>query len=156
MFRASHGHFPKGICPGMVIVVLACSVNAADDKASQARVREVLQLKETVLHLAFSPDGKTFVTGDVTRQAEVRQFPSGKSQARFGEKDFGPLDEVAFAPDGKLLAVASSFDGGIVVWDVAEKSCTPFAPSRRGGSPLSATRPLSPRRTAVEGLGCGT
>jgi hypothetical protein len=82
-----------------------------------------------VVCLIFSPDGKTLVSGDagVERKGkripgEIRlwEMPSGKALATLEEPP-GGLYALAFAPDGKTLAVGSNDEGLIAVWDVATR-----------------------------------
>ncbi len=77
--------------------------------------------------VAFSPDGRLFVTRDTidfdncvvrlwdTESKGLLCVLGGK------EKSGGFQAEVVFSPDGKLLAVSSRQDNSIQIWDVAKR-----------------------------------
>jgi len=89
---------------------------------------------DSVLTMAFSPDGKTLASGSLDNT--VRLWNVGTHQ-QVG----GPLTghssqvwSVAFSPDGQTLA-SGSLDGTVRLWDLATR--------RQIGSPLSTPAPQS-------------
>jgi WD40 repeat protein len=72
-----------------------------------------------VLGLAFSPDGKTFLTGCEDHQARLWRWEAPSAQ-RLGRPlaHHGYVRAVAFSPDGKTL-LTGSWDGTAQCWDTA-------------------------------------
>jgi WD40 repeat protein len=70
----------------------------------------------SVNSVAFSPDGKTLLTGGDDESAQLWDTATGKNQGVINDKSF--VRAVAFSPDGKTLATGDS-DGAVRVWDVA-------------------------------------
>ncbi|KAB5581153.1 putative WD-repeat protein [Coniochaeta sp. 2T2.1] len=65
--------------------------------------------------LAFSPDGKTVVSGSEDAKVRLWNGNSGKIKQTF-EGHYDSVGAVAFSPDGKTIASAS-FDGTVRLWD---------------------------------------
>jgi len=76
-------------------------------------LRHLLQQKGQVLHAAFSPDGKSIVTGTGEGTAQLWDAATGQPRGApfFQQKDVG-VWRVAFSPDGKTIMTASG-GGGI-------------------------------------------
>ena len=65
--------------------------------------------------VAFSPDGKTIVTGSWDGTIHVRNRITGTHKKRFIGHDLW-TNAITFSPDGKML-VTGSGDGNIRLWD---------------------------------------
>jgi WD40 repeat protein len=81
--------------------------------------RELLRVKEprASRSVAFSPDGRTIVTGGFGTVARLFDAETGRLLRPFrGHKD--GINAVAFSPDGKTLATGS-WDMTVKLWDVA-------------------------------------
>src|SRR4051794_2945942 len=86
---------------------------------------------QVVTALAFSPDGKTLVTGaggPSGKSGEVRLWDVGTGkEVRTHKGHAEHVHGVAFSSDGKTLASASMADGQVKVWDVGTgKELTSF------------------------------
>ncbi|WP_217246910.1 trypsin-like peptidase domain-containing protein [Streptomyces sp. AC602_WCS936] len=73
--------------------------------------------------MAFSPDGTVFVTGG--REPSSVQLWDARTHQRLGALDglTSMLSDLAFSPDGSLLATAS-WDGKLRLWNVRDRSLT--------------------------------
>jgi WD40 repeat protein len=73
--------------------------------------------KHTVTSVAFSPDGKTIVSGSSDQTVRVWDAATGVEQHKItGHKS--PVTSVAFSPNGKTI-VSGSWDRTVRVWDAA-------------------------------------
>lgn len=99
------------------------------DAAEGKRLATLAGHTESVLCLAFSPDGKTLASGcmawldlGVDTQGEVRFWDAatGKEAGVLRGEQQGPNDfhGLTFSPDGAVLATASG-SGHLALWDVA-------------------------------------
>src|SRR5262249_7192983 len=67
-----------------------------------------------ILTLAFSPDGKTLVSGGADGAAVATEVKTGKELFRC--LNSGQINDIAFAPNGSWFVTASN-DRSIRVWD---------------------------------------
>lgn len=83
-----------------------------------AKRRELLELKGhkgQVAALAFSPDGKTLMTGSWDQTVRLWDTSTGKERANY-QWDIGRVYCATYAPDGLRLAAGGDL-GRVVVWD---------------------------------------
>ena len=112
----------------------------------------VTTLKEQsgwITGIAFSPNGKFLAASSADRSAHIWTGDPWKSLARIPENSAGPVNAVAFSPDGTLLILAvggsdsTDVERAIRIWrtEVAEepKNMTPQQAMRRA-TQLRATR----------------
>jgi WD40 repeat protein len=71
--------------------------------------------KGKVVTVAFSPDGRTLVTGSWDQTVRVWDVATGKERATYNW-DIGRVYCVTYAPDGLRLAAGGDL-GRVVVWD---------------------------------------
>lgn len=83
--------------------------------------------KEAVTGLAFSPDGKTLVSGSRDDTIRVWEFPSGALQRRLSGHG-NDIVTVVFSRDGKMLASGSK-DSSVRLWNAETWR---FLPTLRG------------------------
>ncbi len=69
-----------------------------------------------VTSVAFSPDGKSVLTGSWDRTAVLTNLAAGKELTFKGHTDF--VTSVAFSPDGRSVLTGSR-TGGAILWDTA-------------------------------------
>jgi WD40 repeat protein len=100
------------------------------DVATGKKVHAI-KLKSPIMTVAFSPDGNLVAAGCADRTVVVasaglpKPVPMGAVTERaLGEQVVlrghqGPVDAVAFRPDGKMLVTACREDGTTRIWDIA-------------------------------------
>ena len=108
---------------------------ASDDKSAKIWDAEteheyrVLQgHSDTVNTLAFSPDNNTLATGSKDRKIKFWDVASGRERLTIETSQ--SVRQIAFSPNGALIASAHAFDGsGIRIWNVAtgQLVCSPAA-----------------------------
>ena len=76
------------------------------DVASGTQIASFAQEISSILSLAFSPDGKTLVSGTYDGKVVVWDAETGALRASESERYIGPISAVALSPDGAVLAVA--------------------------------------------------
>jgi WD40 repeat protein len=69
-----------------------------------------------VSSVAFTPDGRTILTGSWDGTVKLWDVETGKVTGTF-KGHSGPVNSVAFSPDG-LTALSGSGDGTMKLWDV--------------------------------------
>ncbi|MCP4816943.1 MAG: hypothetical protein GY888_30890, partial [Planctomycetaceae bacterium] len=71
---------------------------------------------ESVMSVAFCPDGKTLATASRDKTVKLWDVATGKESATHQGHE-GMVYSVAFSPDGKTLASVSG-DKTVKLWDV--------------------------------------
>ncbi len=84
------------------------------DARTRKRIGKFLPHQNYVTSVAFSPDGRTLVTGGEDRRASFWYLASGEAAARPLAHQTS-LAPVAYSPDGRVVATAQS-DGLVRVW----------------------------------------
>jgi WD40 repeat protein/tRNA A-37 threonylcarbamoyl transferase component Bud32 len=127
------------------------------------RLKGVLPHENQVYQVAYSPDGKTFVTVGAGRNSIYKNWPSGGGARLWNGTTCEPIGELLrhesavlnaiFSPDSRLLATCGD-DGTGRLWRVADG--TPYRqPFRHGGMVLDVA--FSPDgRTLLTGSTDGT
>jgi WD40 repeat protein len=113
-------------------IALALHANQMDHPPAQAQtiLGEVAYASETqrrftghdnwVLSVAFSPDGRTALSGSADKSLILWDVESGNEIHRLGDEASGHSDwvwDVAFSPDGRI-ALSGSADNSLILWDV--------------------------------------
>jgi len=91
-----------------------------------------LQHQDRIVAVAFSPDGKTVVTGSSDKTARLWQTATGKPLVpALQHQDI--IVTVAFSPDGKTV-LTGSYDKTARLWEAGhgQAARTSLAASRRG------------------------
>jgi tetratricopeptide (TPR) repeat protein len=88
------------------------------DAATGQPIGLPMQHRRWISSVAFSPDGKTVLTGSADKTARLWDAATGRPIGPPLRHD-GNVTGVAFSPDGKTVSTASS-DHTVRLWDVAE------------------------------------
>jgi WD40 repeat protein len=105
--------------------------------------------------LAFTPDGKTLVTGGDDHLVRSWDVTAAEPREKVVPKGpVGGLNAIAFAPDGKTLAVGG-YDQVVRLWDLAETRPGGQAPAPK--AELTARSPVQSLAFSPDGktLACG-
>jgi RNA polymerase sigma factor (sigma-70 family) len=86
------------------------------DLRSGNEIRKFVGHTKAISGIAFSPDGRSLVTGSSDQTLRLWEIATAKERHRLGAYASAPMSPI-FSPDGTLLA-ASSNDGPILVWDI--------------------------------------
>lgn len=109
--------------------ILNVSDSAAKEKDSTVHLWDVetgkslgdaFQHQDSILDLAFSPDGKSVITGSADQTAMIWDFATRRPVAG-PLKHEGFVSAVAFSPDGKFVLTVC-FDQTVRIWEVATLS----------------------------------
>lgn len=84
-----------------------------------------------VMSVAFTPDGKTVVSGGFDSWAVLCDMRTGKRLRRFRG---GAIQSVAVDPEGKRLALANFGDGKVMLYELATGKELATCPGHRGGA----------------------
>ncbi|MFI0448410.1 helix-turn-helix domain-containing protein [Actinomadura sp. 6N118] len=98
---------------------------------------------------AFSPDGRTLVTGDSVGKVELWDLAAAGARRVLGEVEGGAVAGVSVSPDGR---VASTHEGGVRIWDPAGRRA-PTELKVPGGRVRDVAFSPSGDRLATGGIG---
>lgn len=106
--------------PAIVLTFLVGVLSAypADDRKQPVRVRAKFNPERILWSLALSPDGKLLAVGDSRTTIHLYDLSTGKKRHELTEND-GEVKCLAFAPDGRRLASASSYGRVVYIWDTS-------------------------------------
>jgi WD domain, G-beta repeat len=100
----------------LLAAVVSCLVCPAAQGAS-AELKVQLGHSDAVTSVAFSPDGRSALTGSWDNTARLWELSSGREIRRF-EGHSGYVSSVAFSPDGRSI-LTGSWDKTARLWDVS-------------------------------------
>jgi WD40 repeat protein len=86
--------------------------------SATARAMKSLHLLGGCACFAVSADGRLVAAGQADGTVTLVEVPSGRELEKLAASVY-PIASVAFAPDGRTLAVAALFDTHLVVWEPA-------------------------------------
>jgi WD40 repeat protein len=100
---------------GSLLAVAAGASISLFDTATGAVVAKLASHKKKTMSVAFSPSGRTLVSGSFDGTVCCWDVLTKKSRAAYRWK-VGPVEAVAFSPDGMTAAAGGHAD--IVIWDI--------------------------------------
>jgi len=112
---AEHVSFPRGLVVAGVIRTLIVGVDGGLVGAHPVSTVSMLSTA-SIEAIAFSPDGKTILTGGDDGMVRLWHASTGKEIGQPPTGHIGPLPNVAFSPDGKTIAAAGDY-GTMRLWD---------------------------------------
>ena len=101
---------------GLLLTVLGYAIAQVWDMASRREIATLRGHEGAVTSVAFSPDGRTAVTGSLDNTARLWEVASGREIALLGHESW--VYSVALSPDGRTVATGS-FDGIAQLWEAA-------------------------------------
>ncbi len=101
------------------------------------------------IRLAFSPDSSMLAVGDRSGSVVVWDFTQGESTVLRGHEN--EVWGLSFSPDSALLASAGSFDGKVILWDVAGEGNPIGAPLTAHQKGVSSVAFLGSREKLASG-----
>ena len=87
-------------------------------------LRTLFNDSEQVYSLAFTPDGKTLVSGGGGQTIKFWAVATGKKVSVIVAKDLGIVRSVVISPDGKALAAVGYCPGTVMLWDLVSRKKT--------------------------------
>src|SRR5262249_21279829 len=93
-----------------------CQVTVWD--SSTFRLQTTIRLHNTVMSIAFSPDGKLLATASCDQAARLWDVATGRERVTLKGYKRNEVCAVAFSPDGKTFAEGGSL-GTIKLWEIA-------------------------------------
>ncbi|WP_229069732.1 TIR domain-containing protein [Actinoplanes sp. DH11] len=104
------------------------------DRTKPSRLIE-LGLRDMMSSIAFTPDGKTMAVGEGSNVSiwdmTVRSAPVRLTSIRVSDSSNSHAQSLEFGPDGRTMAAATTDDGLVMIWDVAD----PLQPRRVAALP---------------------
>jgi WD40 repeat protein len=109
---------------------------AASNGQSVLRIYDAVNFKErhnirlrrtAIQHLEFSPDGKSLYVADYTGKISRWDHISGEPKVSYDPPVKSGVRQLAFVPDGKILALGSAGVGGVAFWEVTQRKL--FSPA---------------------------
>jgi RNA polymerase sigma factor (sigma-70 family) len=95
-------------------------------EVKSGQLARTVEIDNTTFCLAVSPDGKVIAAGNGQKTfSQLIDVATGKEIGRI--PSMPSLTSLAFAPNGRSLAGARSYNAAITVWDVASRKLHPTA-----------------------------
>ena len=99
-----------------LVTVLALALSATDGRAVDTLIRTFKGHSGPVTSVAFSPDGRTALSGSYDETVKLWDVATGKEIRPFTAHK-GRVHSIAFSPDGRTV-LSGSTDKTLKLWDL--------------------------------------